>query len=121
MDKIGTIYNYTTDWTGENYCGYKIKWNYEKGYVDLGMPGYVTKALKRLNYIPSTQPQYSPHHYTPFKISSKGQRQYAIPADQSPLLSPSETKYIQSIVGTFLYYARAVDPTILPAVNELAR
>ena len=27
---------------------------------------------------------------------------------------------VQSIVGTFLYYARAVDPTILPAINDIA-
>ena len=26
---------------------------------------------------------------------------------------------IQSIIGTFLYYGRAVEPTILPAINEI--
>ena len=38
----------------------------------------------------------------------------------SPLLSPSATQYIQSVTRTFLYYAYAIDPTILPAINELA-
>jgi len=27
---------------------------------------------------------------------------------------------VQSIIGTFLYYGCAVDPTILPALNELS-
>ena len=32
----------------------------------------------------------------------------------------NETKTIQSVCGSFLYYARAVDPTILTALNEIA-
>jgi len=27
---------------------------------------------------------------------------------------------VQAIAGTFLYYARAVDPTVLPALEEIA-
>ena len=39
--------------------------------------------------------------------------------DDTPLLSPEETKWVQSVVGTFLYYARALDPTLLPALNHI--
>ena len=31
----------------------------------------------------------------------------------------SEIQDVQSKVGTFLYYARAVDPKILPALNQI--
>lgn len=31
-----------------------------------------------------------------------------------------EKTYIQQVVGTFLYYARAVDPTMLVALNAIA-
>ena len=31
------------------------------------------------------------------------------------------TNRIQSIVGTLLYYARSVDPTMFPAINEISR
>ena len=37
-----------------------------------------------------------------------------------PLLPADKIRHIQRIVGTFLYYARAVDTTIHPALNELA-
>ena len=37
-----------------------------------------------------------------------------------PLLNPVETKYIQSVTGSHLYYGRAIDYTILPALNEIA-
>ena len=40
--------------------------------------------------------------------------------DTSPLLSLSATRHIQRVVGTFLYYARAVDNTIHPAINDIA-
>ena len=40
--------------------------------------------------------------------------------DTSPPLSPTQTTELQAIVGTLLYYARAVDPTLLPISNEIA-
>lgn len=50
----------------------------------------------------------------------KGMRQYATSPDNSPYLSPQETTNLQSVVGSFLYYVRVVDPTILMALNEIA-
>ena len=40
--------------------------------------------------------------------------------DTSPLLSAADTKYIQQVVGTFLYYGRALDYTMLSAINTIA-
>ncbi len=36
-----------------------------------------------------------------------------------PPLNKEEAKYIQAVAGTLLYYARAVDPTILPALSAI--
>ena len=47
------------------------------------------------------------------------QQQFIAPIDDTPFLSDKEARYIHSIVGFFLYYARAVDRTILPTINEL--
>ena len=38
--------------------------------------------------------------------------------DTSPHLPTKEIKIIQSIVGALLYYTRAVDPSMYPALNE---
>ena len=35
------------------------------------------------------------------------------------MLSPQETSYVQSMVGTFLHYARAIDSIMLPAPNQI--
>ena len=37
-----------------------------------------------------------------------------------PPLNKEETKYIQAVAGTLLYYGRAVDNTILPALSAIA-
>ena len=50
LDKIGSIYNYTTNWEGKHYCGFKIDWNYDKGFVDISMPDYVKNALAKLQH-----------------------------------------------------------------------
>ena len=60
LEQIGTIYKYTTNWEGKDFCGLHFDWNYDKQYVDISMPDYVKKALKRL--------QYTPTHY--YVISS---------------------------------------------------
>ena len=38
----------------------------------------------------------------------------------SPPLPTKEIKIIQSIVGALLYYTRAVDPSMYPALNEVS-
>ena len=61
LDDIGSNYKYTTDWTGNNYCGLTLEWNYVKEYIDISIPGYLEKILQRLQYKPKVSPQYSPH------------------------------------------------------------
>jgi hypothetical protein len=42
------------------------------------------------------------------------------PTDDSPLLDAAGKKRIQQIVGSFLYYACVVNPTILMALSNIA-
>jgi hydroxypyruvate isomerase len=46
--------------------------------------------------------------------------QLTTPIDVTPAMSNDQTKKLQQVVGTFLFYARAVDPTMLHALNALA-
>jgi hypothetical protein len=39
--------------------------------------------------------------------------------DTSPPLSKEDKKYVQEVVGTFLYYARCVDRTMLTALGSV--
>ena len=81
------------------------------------MPKFVEKTLQKLQHIPPQKPQHQPHkHVAPIYGQ---QQQFTALIDESSYLPAKETRYIQSIVGSFLYYARAVDPTILPTIDEL--
>ena len=41
QNALRKIYDITTDKTGGLYCGLALEWNYDKGFVDISMPGYV--------------------------------------------------------------------------------
>ena len=113
-------YKCTTNWEGQNYCGLTFDWQYEQGYVNVSMPKYLPDSLQRLGHAPKASPQYSPHKHIPVKYGRPGQQQFATTTDQSALLSPQDTKHIQSTTGPFLYYGRAIDYTILPALNDIS-
>ena len=121
LNALKTHYKITTDYTGTHYCGMTLNWNYDQSFVDVSMPGYVTKAITRLNHVPGKIPQFSPHAHVPFQYLAKGAQQLTPTHDSSPLLSPKDRRHIQSIVGSLLYYGRCIDYTILPALNDIAR
>ncbi len=80
------------------------------------MPGYITKALMHFQHPPPAQIQNSPHkHILPTYGATV---QFTLPEVQSPLLDTADKKYVQAVTGTLLYYARAVDSTILTALKR---
>jgi hypothetical protein len=82
------------------------------------MPVYAIKNLTRYNHPPPLKPQHCPH--TPNPIVYGKDNQAPTPGNTSPLLDATGKQRIQQIVGSFLYYARAVDPTILMALSAIA-
>ena len=42
------------------------------------------------------------------------------PRDKTPLLQPEDITKLQKIIGAILYYARAVDGTLMTTLNELS-
>jgi hypothetical protein len=82
------------------------------------MPEYVERALAQFNHPAPDKPHHQPHQHS---ISTYGATvQYAKSEDTSQRLSPAENKYIQEVIGVFLYYGRAVDSTMLTALSAIA-
>jgi hypothetical protein len=84
------------------------------------MPGYIDKALIRLNHTPPDKGQHQPHPHT---VPTHGATiQYAKHNYQSQSLAATKAdqKYIMQVVGVLLYYARAVESTLLIALSSLA-
>ena len=82
------------------------------------MPGYVEKALARFKHAKARKLQDQPHkHAIPVYGAAV---QYAKEADTSQPLDKTGKIYIQQVVGTFLFYGRAVDGAMLPALSAIA-
>ncbi len=111
-------YTVEVDWAGELYCGIKLAWDYERRFVDIAMPTYVGKQLVRYAHPPPSRKQHTPFDPAPVVFGRAAQD--LPPPDDSKPLDAAGKKRVQQVVGSFLYYGRAVDMTILCALNEIA-
>ena len=83
------------------------------------MPDYIHHALEKLQYVLKIYLQYSPHNYINTNWTKKSEQPYTREEDTSALLPPNRIKYIQQVVGTFLYYLLALNCTMLTALNDI--
>ena len=117
MKALEEFYDVTADWKGELYVGIKLNWNYEKGYLDTHVPGFVAKKLHKYQYKPSKKPQHAPAKAAPIQYGAKVQ---VTEVDTSPALSAKRIRHIQDVVGSFAWYGRACDPTMLATLSSIA-
>ena len=120
-DKLLTIlsqkYRVKADWTGSRYIGLSLDWDYTARTLDLSMPAYIERALQRFNHPKPTRPQNAPHEWV---APTYGARQQYATQDLSPAIDLADKKRVQEVLGTLLYYARAIDSTMLAAIGTLA-
>jgi hypothetical protein len=118
IDAIKALYECTTDWDGTLYCGITLKRDYLARTVDLSIPGYINSALDKFQHPLPSRPEHSPHAWNKTVFGQTTQQPF--PEDSSNHLASTNILRIQQIGGTLLYYARAVDVTLLVALNSLA-
>jgi hypothetical protein len=111
-------YEIDTDWDGTRYLGLTLDWDYENECVHLSMPEYIEKTMVRFGHKPPLKPQMQPHPHTKPVYGAKVQ--YAKLTDDSEPATKDEEKFIRQVIGTLLYYGRAVDSTLLVALSALA-
>ena len=111
------LYELTINWSGDKYLGFTIKHDKSMRQLSISMPSYIGTALKRFGHL-ITHGAASPAVYTPPHYGSTKPQPATV--DDSEPLSPADAKVLQEIVGVFLYYARAVDVSMLPAVTAVA-
>ncbi len=83
--------------------------------VDVGI---VPKALMLFQYKAPSTPQHQPYPHV--KPTYGATCQYAEASNMSELLSKENKTYVQEVISTFLYYARCMDSSMLPALRTLA-
>ena len=80
------------------------------------MPENIDTALTKYQHPKPAVPQHAPYKATNIHYGAKVQRSEE---DKSPPLMPDQIKHVQKIVGTLLYYGRAVDSILLTALSAI--
>ncbi len=114
---IKSKYKLTKDWVGDLYCGIKLNWDYITPTLDISMPGYIKKLLQKYEHRVPSKPQHCPYYPASKQYGAKAKAH--LPIVISPKLLPDKVKQIQRIAGSILYYARAVDITVLMALSSI--
>jgi hypothetical protein len=116
--RLCMLFLISSDWNGTAYCGLTLDWDYKDRTVDLYMPGYIKAALHKYQHPAPSRPEHSPHTWNPPIYGAK--TQFVSDTEPSPALSDKDVNKLQQLTGTLLYYARAVDPTLIMPINLLA-
>ena len=104
------------NWEPDFDLGMTMEWNYTNKTVTLSMSGYVKEALLKFQRACGKVKCPSPSPYTTPQYGIKVQ---LAKIDESEPMNNKQTKLLQQVCRTFLYYARAVDCTMLNAPNDL--
>ena len=81
------------------------------------MDGYITRVLLKYGHPCPSKPQLSLHKHREVVYGAK--EQLTPEDDTSPPLDNQGTKRVQVIVGTLVYYARAVDNKLLVGLSSV--
>ncbi len=115
---LNESYNVTTDWEGKKFAGIDIKWDYTKRTCRLTMNGYIAEILQKYNHPTPRRAQHAPHAHREIVYGAK--EQLVPDNDTLPPLDKIGVKRIQGIVGSLLYYARAVDNKLLATLSTIS-
>jgi hypothetical protein len=80
------------------------------------MPGYVSNVLSKFQHDAPKHPKHTPSKYVTPMYGAR--TQYGA-KDETPPLTAKQCLTIQKVTGSVLYYARAVDPTVLMPLNDI--
>jgi hypothetical protein len=81
------------------------------------MPGYIKKKLQEYGHIIPRKFQGCPYSPEPKKFGTETQASF--PQDNMPKLDEKGIKRVQKNVGSILYYAQAVDMTVLMVLSTI--
>jgi len=118
MDALCTHYQVTKDWDATCYCGLTLHWDYDQCHVDISMPGYIEHTLLRFCHPHPSCPEHAPHAWQCPTYGTKVQ--YTPNPEHTTALDATDCTCVQEVIGVLLYYAHAVDPTMLVALGPLA-
>jgi hypothetical protein len=110
------IYELNTDWEVKVYSVITLQWDYKNSTCDISMPVCAVNVLNKFQHDKPKHPQDIPSRYVMPVYGAKPR--YAT-QDEIPPLTAKQYLNIQKVKGSVLYYARAVDPTVIMQLNDI--
>jgi hypothetical protein len=111
------FYPITHDPLGRKFLGMKVHHDRDLRKLTISMPGYIQQALDRFDFKAPNKPVLTP---LPYNVPNYGQKVQHPVEDDSPLASEADKKLVQQVIGVLNYYARAIDYSMLVAINKIA-
>ena len=119
FDTLKEKYEVSIDWGDkQHYGGLTVEWDYEARTCTISLPGYIERALIRFMHPRPRFHEASPHEHPRKQYGVR--TQLTEPPDETPALDLTNRKMVREVVGVLLFYARAIDGTILPALGSLS-
>ena len=116
INTLTALYQVKINWDGTKYLGMNIAINRAERHVTLTMPKYIDRLLCKVRP-EGVKGSKTPATHTASNYANPGAQKATV--DNSALASEDDKKLLQRVVGTLLYYSRAVDPSICTAVHQL--
>jgi hypothetical protein len=117
LDTLRQHYPITYDPLGRKFLGMHIRQEKSPRRLTISMPGYIQQALDRFHLKAPHKPVLTP---LPYNIPNYGQKVQEPVEDNSPPASMEDKKFVQQVIGVLNYYARAIDYSMLVAINKIA-
>ena len=114
------FFRHTVDVEGNNYCDLTLDLKFILWHVDVSMPKCLPDALKPLKHFVKVNPQHSPHECLRVTYEKNSTPQLAKNPSED-CLPKTDVTCIQSVLVSFLFYASAIDHTMLLALKETSR
>ena len=109
------------DWEEKRFTGINLRWDYADCHSErtcrLSMNEYISDLLFLEGHKAPTKKQLYPYQYSEIVYGAK--QQLAPENDTLPQLDESGIKHGKRIVGSLLYYTRAVDNKLLGALSVI--
>jgi hypothetical protein len=118
LDVLKKYHGVQFNMEGTKFAGIDIKWDYASRRCRISMEGYIENLVIKFDHIRPTKPRLSPYKCAPIAYGIK--TQLAPDMDTLELLDDAHKCRCQEIVGSLLYYARAVDNKLLVTLSAIA-
>ena len=117
IDALQIYYEIEIDIERKRYCGITLDQDYNSRTLDTSMKTFVPKKLKEFKHPKLSKPQHAPYP----ALLNFSNSQKSLKSNCTPQLNEKQTKRVKHIIGSFLFYAQAINLILLKALGTLRK